>query len=109
MSAFPVRFPSEHADAIQKCLDRIRALKGVARIIVYGSYAKGDQRPDSDIDVAVFFDGDGSPLERYRTLVDICSMPEVDIQVQAFDVSELKDPCGIVEEIVKYGVDFSTA
>lgn len=107
MNPFPVRFPSEHADAIQHCLDRIRALQGVVRVIVYGSYAKGEQRPDSDIDVAVFFEDDNSLLERYRTLVGICSLPEVDIQVQAFDAAELKDPCGIVEEIVKYGVDFS--
>jgi len=40
---------SEHAEAI-------RAL-GVSRLFLFGSTARGEDRPDSDVDVLVQFDG----------------------------------------------------
>jgi len=50
----------------------------VTKIILFGSYAKGDETPDSDIDLCVL-----TPLEEERTL-DIT----VDLHVKLFDVSE---------------------
>ena len=88
------------------CLHQMFTLPKVVKVVVYGSYAKGTNRYDSDVDVAVFFDlPEADMLACYRELVRICRIPECDIQVQAFPASELASPCGIIEEIVTYGIE----
>ena len=48
-----------------------KALPGrIVRVLLYGSRARGDARPDSDWDVAVLLTGPPSPQDR-RTLSDI--------------------------------------
>lgn len=87
-------------------VDPIARLPRAEKMVLYGSYAKGTNNDESDVDLAVFFGGDGQTLlEEYRWLVRICMNPEWDIQVQAFNVSELEKPCGIVEEIDMYGIE----
>lgn len=85
----------------------IAQLPGVDRMVLYGSYAKGTSNEESDIDLAVFFSEKNDPLllEEYRRLARICATPDYDIQVQAFSVTELESPCGIIEEIDLYGVE----
>jgi len=98
-------FEETTARRIDICLKEVGKLPAVNRIIVFGSRIKGNSREDSDLDVAVFFDLDESKmLECYRKLVKICAIPEVDIQIQAFPAEELKNPSGIVGEIVNEGV-----
>jgi predicted nucleotidyltransferase len=55
------------ADCDHILLERIRntlqALDPTARIILYGSRARGDAQPDSDWDLLILLDG---PVERHR-------------------------------------------
>ena len=84
----------------------ISQVPGVAKIVLFGSYAKGTQTPESDIDIAVFFDLDKTCfLNEYRVLSKICCSFSEDVQVQAFGLYELDDPSGIGEEIVAFGVE----
>ncbi len=99
--------PEDIKDSVERRLKQIKALRGVEKVIIFGSYAKGTHIPSSDIDIAVFFNTDDAMLlEQYRLLSKICACPEIDIQVQAFLSSELTDPCGIIEEIVRYGQEY---
>lgn len=43
----------------------------VERIVLFGSRARGDHRPDSDYDIAVFLKGDWEPWDELRLLAEI--------------------------------------
>ncbi|MBQ1946411.1 MAG: nucleotidyltransferase domain-containing protein [Clostridia bacterium] len=90
------------------CLDAVCAFPGVSQVMVFGSYAKGTQTAMSDLDVAVFLHAaaDDNLLPAFRALTKICLKAPVEIQVQVFSETELLSPCGIVEEIVKFGVPY---
>lgn len=100
------RLFGEHAARMREICRQIDAMEHVERVIVFGSYAKGCPSSESDVDLAVFFrGGETSLVERYRLLARICADTEIDVQVQPFDACERNQPCGIVEEIVRYGVE----
>ena len=104
----PVRpvFPGGAKGALlNDVIRRIAALPDVERIILFGSYAKGTPSDQSDVDLAVFIKTQETCLlNEYRQLCQICNNPVMDIQVQAFNCLELREPCGIMEEIVGFGV-----
>lgn len=100
--------PQHIREDLKNKIARINELPRVAKIVLYGSYAKDRPTTNSDIDLAVFFHDDKPCfLEEYRLLVKICNCAEADYQVQAFSSRELLDPCGIIEEIIEYGVELS--
>lgn len=102
----PDRKKAELVELFQDCVQRIANLPGVCKIVLYGSYAKGTQTETSDIDLAVFFKNDKPCLlDEYRQLVRLVSGIGVDVQVQAFHAFELNDPCGIIEEILTFGIE----
>lgn len=102
--------PCEVHQMLTDHVQTIRQIPGVTRIILFGSYAKKTARPDSDIDLAVFYDTDSRILlQEYRDLMRICRNPSVEFQVQAFPENELADPCGIIEEIVQFGMELWSA
>jgi len=47
---------SDTAAILQRIKDTVQANEPGATVILYGSYARGDQRPDSDIDVLILVD-----------------------------------------------------
>lgn|GEM_PF-967155 len=98
------------AEVIYPLLNELAAeisrIPGVAKIVLFGSYAKGTQTPESDIDIAVFFDSDKTCfLDEYRALSKLCASFTQDVQIQAFGLYELEDPSGIVEEIAASGIE----
>lgn len=76
----------------------------VSRIYLFGSYAKGTNRKDSDIDLAVFWDAeevdafdDGLRLLRLTKSVDLR------IEPHAFSRRDLENPDPFVKEILETG------
>ena len=69
---------------------RIAARHGVQRMRVFGSVARGDSRPDSDVDFLVVMDTNASSVERYAAVsaalrprpfpVDIVVMTPAEVQ-----------------------------
>ncbi|MFN0135279.1 MAG: nucleotidyltransferase domain-containing protein [Phycisphaerae bacterium] len=53
---------------------RIGAAAPTCRVVLFGSHARGDARPDSDVDLLVVLDTDRNPLavagELYESIVD---------------------------------------
>ena len=49
-------------------IEQVQKLYGnhLTRIVLYGSYARREQRPDSDIDIMIFVDLSEEELKRYQ-------------------------------------------
>lgn len=105
---------SSGADTTDKRLihDIIRAYErrlaehhvGVWRMYLYGSHAKGNARPDSDIDLAIFLDRD--EIEGFREDVELMRLRwgiDLRIEPHAFAKSDFDDMDAHIREIVTTG------
>jgi len=61
----------------EEIINRLRSLKpsfrerGLRRVRVFGSVARGDSRPDSDVDILVDFDGEPSLFDLSELKIDL--------------------------------------
>ncbi|MBU6157921.1 MAG: nucleotidyltransferase domain-containing protein [Bacteroidetes bacterium] len=92
-------------DIVMKYANAVRSKYDFAKIILFGSYAKGNYNKDSDIDIAVI-------LKDYSNLIDIQLdlmrlRRNIDSRIEPHPFREkdfnITDP--VVHEIVKYGQD----
>jgi predicted nucleotidyltransferase len=72
------------------------------KIILFGSYARGTYRNDSDIDIMVVFDKiEGSFLEKE---VDLYKLRRtIDENIEPVLYEEKNDPSGFLESVSDYG------
>jgi predicted nucleotidyltransferase len=50
----------QHEQLLQQIVDHLKSVHGLRAIALGGSYASGSQRPDSDIDIGLYYDEDQS-------------------------------------------------
>src|SRR5947208_10817043 len=50
-------------DALAKCLEAMNRVMPVRAVYLFGSHARGDARPDSDVDLCIVADGAARQLE----------------------------------------------
>lgn len=99
----------DQAAVIEK-LKRYRALVAaryrLRALYLFGSYARGTQHEDSDIDVAVVVDGlDGDYFTYTPPLWQMRSQIDARIEPVLFEYD--KDPSGFLEEIVRTGIEIT--
>ena len=91
--------------------DAVKALYGdtIERIVLYGSRARGDARPDSDYDVAVFLNEPDSFYTETGRLAKIGNDILFDngalVNALPFDAGSWRDRTGFMHELRKDGVD----
>ena len=100
---------------INPILSRFRAVLGeiygerLERVILYGSRARGDHRPDSDYDIAVFIknpDGLGVELQRLASLTtDILLDTGAIISAIPFPAGAYLERTGFMHELRNDGLD----
>jgi len=105
MASIPQPIQEIISDYLQKVSDQII----INKVILFGSYAKGQFSSDSDIDLAVFSDDfiGMEPIERFRFLFLQAADYGLDLQPLAFTISDLSEPAGIVAEILRTGQEIA--
>ena len=72
------------------------------KILLYGSYAKGNWNQESDIDIAVIVDAvEGDFLDMLSMLYRL--RRHVDDRIEPVLLEQKSDPSGFLNEILKYG------
>jgi uncharacterized protein len=82
--------------------DIVREHFQVSRVILFGSYARGTQRKDSDIDIAVILKEIPSDLLQAETELFILRR-NVDIRIEPVIINDDSHLSGFYEDICKYG------
>jgi len=89
-------------DVIKETIEPITSELGLKKVIVFGSYARGDQTEDSDIDLV--FDSQGA-LNGFDIFCAIGRLQEaLPIKSDIFEISEIKNPSPTYTAIIKEGV-----
>jgi predicted nucleotidyltransferase len=78
------------------------------RIILFGSYAKGNFHAESDIDIAVIFEDYSNLIDMQLELMRIRRNIDSRIEPHPFRESEFEPSNPIVFEILKYGQEIVT-
>lgn len=88
--------------AVKRYTEAVTKLLSPAAVVLYGSHAKGNAREDSDIDVAVIFDGfQGDWLETSSSLWRLRRGISYDIEPILLDSQN--DKSGFVANVYKTG------
>ena len=83
----------------------------IEKIFLYGSYAKGNYRKDSDIDLAVISPNfrEEDCIENMTSMLCKVNKLKADIQTIPFSIEEYNNPKGIMEEILRTGIELKVA
>jgi uncharacterized protein len=83
--------------------------KRIERIVLYGSRARGDARPDSDYDIAVFLNGLSDRWSEFDRIAkietDILYETGAVIHTMPFHAGAYRDRTPLMHEIRREGVD----
>ena len=103
--------PSEIIDLINNFIDLVKDDIKIEKVILFGSYAKGSYNKDSDIDLAIISPDfkEEDCIDNMSILLCIASKLKADIQTLPFSIEEYEEPIGIMEEILKTGVELKVA
>jgi predicted nucleotidyltransferase len=93
------------ADVLERyCQELIRVKLPIAGIYLFGSYAKGTQKEQSDIDIAIFWDKDTlNRLEADVQLLKLTRNIDLRIEPHSFCREDVIDPDPFVKEILAHG------
>lgn len=91
-----------------KYADVVKSKYEYAKIILFGSYAKGNYSEDSDIDIAVILKDYGNLIDIQLDLMRLRRKIDSRIEPHPFREKDFNITNPIVHEIVKYGKDINT-
>jgi uncharacterized protein len=79
----------------------------VKRMLLYGSYARGNQNPDSDIDLAIVLNELSDPFQTQVNLLKLTWNFDTRIEPHPFDEQDFTFTNPVIREILKTGIDIS--
>jgi len=106
------KIPSEIIDLINEFIVLVKKDNiEIYKVILFGSYAKGNYDQHSDIDLAIVSPSfkKGESIENMSNLLSKATELRADIQTFPFTMEEYNSPIGVMEEIIKTGVELQVA
>jgi uncharacterized protein len=94
---------TEAVNIAQRYASAVKMNYNYIRIILFGSYAKGNYSDDSDIDIAVVFNDYSNVMDMQLELMRLRRKIDSRIEPHPFRECEFDQSNPIVNEIIKYG------
>jgi predicted nucleotidyltransferase len=79
----------------------------VTRMFLYGSYARGSQHPDSDIDLAIILNEMHDPFQTQVDLLKLTWNFDTRVEPHPFDASDFSSLNPVIKEILRTGIEIS--
>jgi predicted nucleotidyltransferase len=92
---------SGSSDLPYRFIDRLKGLPFVEAIYLYGSRARGDHSPRSDIDLAIFCPS--ASQKDWLKVLEIIEVSDTLLQIDCVRLDELKDGDHLKEKILRQG------
>ena len=89
----------------QKYVEQVRNKYNVEKAILFGSYAKGTNKVDSDIDLAIIIKHSVDLLETQIDLLNLRSDDDLMIEPHLFLLSDFQKNAPLSNEIKTYGIE----
>jgi len=88
----------------QKYLDLISVKYKIKKALLFGSYARGKNNPDSDIDVAVVIEKSDDIIETQIEMMKLRRAVDLRIEPHPFLEEDFNISDPLASEIIKYGI-----
>jgi predicted nucleotidyltransferase len=87
--------------------DDVRQVFPVAKVFLYGSYAKGTATEHNDVDVCFFLTklDDEDCIKVLAKLLNLSHKYDLDIEPNVFEVSDLYDNNPFVKDVLRTGIE----
>lgn len=101
------KIPVQILDAVKKYKEKIKNLLSVKKVIIFGSYAKGNFSDDSDIDVCVIADNIKNNFLACLEIAPMCVGIDCRIEPVVFSAIEFEEDgeFGLLKEIKSSGIE----
>ncbi len=88
----------------EKYIDSISSRYNICQAILFGSFAKGTNHEDSDIDIAVIIDHVSDIIDTQIDLMKLRRNIDLRIEPHPFMTSDFNSNNPVANEILKYGL-----
>ncbi|MGV8095240.1 MAG: nucleotidyltransferase domain-containing protein [Mangrovibacterium sp.] len=89
----------------RKYIDSLKNRYDIQSAILFGSYAKGTNHDDSDIDVAIILRHVNDIIDTQIELMKLRRQIDLRIEPHPFDYNDFNRTNPVVNEILKYGIN----
>ena len=91
----------------KRYIDSISRKYEIENAILFGSFAKGTNHPDSDIDIAIVFKSSVDIIDLQIELMCLRSDDDLIIEPHPFTLSDFNCSNPVVEEILRNGIELT--
>ena len=101
------RIPESIQIIVEDYIAKLSEIITIDKVIIFGSYAKGNAHEYSDVDLAIFSDyfKNMSRVDGIYFLLLNAMDYDIDFEPQPFTIEDYKQPIGIVQEIIDTGIE----